>query len=46
MNIYREISPSLKQHPKRAGEFRQKSLRQIISFEDLMGVPELLYKQL
>jgi len=45
MNICREISPSLKQHPKRAGEFLQKSPRQIIFFEDLAWIPEL-YKEL
>jgi hypothetical protein len=45
MNIYREISLSLKQRLRRAGEFLQKSPRQIIFFENLMVVPGHLYKE-
>jgi hypothetical protein len=45
MNIYRETSLSLKQHLKRAGEFLQKSHRQIIFFKDLMVVAGHLYKE-
>jgi hypothetical protein len=46
MNICKEILPSLKQHLKRAGGFHQKSPRQIIFFEDTMGMPGSLYEEI